>query len=308
MAGFAPNPSNDALEGRVTRAGYGSIVGRPNVGKSTLLNALVGQKLAAITHKAQTTRHRISGIRTTESAQFVFLDTPGIAEPRYRLHQRMVRVAMDAARDADVRLYVMDATRAPDPADDRVLSRIPRRPTLLVLNKVDRVHRPLLLPILEHYGREGTFDEMVPVSAKTGDGVERLLQTMEKYLPVGPFLFPPEQLSELPERFFVAEAVREKVYLKTRQEVPYASSVVVEQFTSEEGANRVYIRSAIYVERETQKAIIIGRGGSMLREIGRAARADIEAFVGTRVFLDLWVGVRRNWREDDALLRELGYG
>lgn len=284
-------------------------MGRPNVGKSTLLNALVGVKLAAVTSKPQTTRNRISGILTTETAQFIFLDTPGIMEPKYRLQQRMVKTAFDCAKDADVILYVMDATTAPHPADEAILHKIPttKAPLLLVLNKIDRVSKPLLLPILDEYGRRGLFAEMIPISAQQRDGLDRLLNVMERYLPEGPLLFPPDQMSELPERFFVAETIREKVFLKTHQEVPYASSVVVEEYIAEEGAHRIYIRATIYVERESQKAILIGSGGSMLKEIGQAARQEIEAFLSTRVFLDLWVSVRENWRNRDTFLREFGY-
>ncbi|MBM3213424.1 GTPase Era [Candidatus Poribacteria bacterium] len=291
------------------RAGYASLLGRPNVGKSTLLNALVGSKLAAVTSKPQTTRNRISGILTTSRAQFVFLDTPGVVEPRYRLQQRMVKMAFDAARDADLVLYVIDASTAPHRADDVILQQLPghRGPVLLVLNKIDRIAKPLLLPILDEYGKRDLFAEMVPVAARRGEGLNRLLDCMEKYLPESPMLFPPDQMSELPERFFVAETIREKVFLRTRQEVPYASSVVIEEFVAEEGANRIYIRASIYVERANQKMIVVGRGGEMLKSIGQSAREDIEQFLGTKVFLDLWVGVREGWREKDAMLREFGY-
>jgi len=291
------------------RAGYVSILGRPNVGKSTLLNALVGVKLAAVTAKPQTTRHRISGILTTPNAQFIFLDTPGIIEPRYRLQQRMVQTAFESAKDADVILYVMDASNAPHPADDAVLEKMPQTnaPMLLVLNKIDRIAKPLLLPLIEEYSRRGLFEEFIPISARRQDGLDRLLETMTRYLPESPMLFPPDQMSELPERFFVAETIREKVFLKTRQEVPYASSVLIEEYIVEEGASRIYIRATIFVERETQKAILIGSGGSMLKEIGQAARQEIEAFLSTRVFLDLWVRVRADWRNRDSALKELGY-
>jgi GTP-binding protein Era len=291
------------------RAGYVSILGRPNVGKSTILNTLVGVKLAAVSDKPQTTRNRISGILTTSTAQFIFLDTPGIIEPRYRLQQRMVKTAFDSAKDADVILYVMDAPSAPHPADDAVLDKMPmtNAPILLVLNKIDRIAKPLLLPILDEYSKRGIFEELIPISARRQDGLNRLLDVMERYLPESPMLFPPEQMSELPERFFVAETIREKVFIKTRQEVPYSSSVLIEEYVVEEGANRIYIRATIFVERETQKAILIGSGGSMLKEIGQAARHDIEAFLSTRVFLDLWVGVREDWRNRDSLLRDFGY-
>ncbi|GIX07594.1 MAG: GTPase Era [Candidatus Poribacteria bacterium] len=290
------------------RSGFVGILGRPNAGKSTLLNALVGQKLAAVTEKPQTTRTRISGIRTTERAQLVFLDTPGIIEPRYRLQEHMVEAALQVARDADLLLYVIDVTRAPHPADDAILERLPRRaPMLLVLNKIDRIKKPMLLPLLDEYGRRNLFAELIPISAKNYDGVDRLLEVMEEYLPPGPLLFPPDQVSDLPQRFFVAETVREKIFQLTRQEVPYASSVVVEEFVEEPGASRLYIRVAIYVEKPSQKAILIGKQGRMLREIGRAARQEIEQFLQAPVFLELYVGVRKGWRQDDRNLREFGY-
>jgi GTPase len=291
------------------RAGYATIVGRPNVGKSTLLNAVMGQKLAAVTNKPQTTRHRISGILTTDDTQYIFLDTPGIFAPKYRLQEHMVKSAYDAAKGADIVLFVIDAERAPHRADDELLARLPVHPlTYLVINKVDRIHKPLLLPVLEHYGATGRFTEMLPISAKRGDGVENLLATMRPHLPLNPHLFPEDQISDLPTRFFVAETVREKVFLRTRQEVPYASSVVIEEFVEDTGASRVFIRAAIYVERPTQKGIIIGKQGSMLRDIGTDARKDIEEFLGGPVFLELFVGVRESWRDNEQHIRDLGYG
>ena len=291
------------------RAGYVTIVGRPNVGKSTLLNALVGQKLAAVTNKPQTTRTRISGIVTAEDAQYVFLDTPGIFTPKYRLQEHMVRSAYAAAKGADIILFVVDAVSAPHEADDDLLARLPSGPvTMLVLNKIDRVHKPLLLPALEHYAALERFAEYVPTSARKGDGVDNLLAAMRPHLPVNPQMFPEDQVSDLPTRFFVAETVREKVFLRTRQEVPYASSVVIEEFVEDAGASRTFIRAAIYVERSTQKGIIIGKQGTMLRDIGRDARQDIETFLGGPVFLELFVGVRDGWRDHEQMIREFGYG
>ncbi len=291
------------------RAGYATIVGRPNVGKSTLLNAVMGQKLAAVTNKPQTTRHRISGILTTDDTQYVFLDTPGIFAPKYRLQEHMVKSAYDAAKGADIVLFVVDAVKAPHDADDELLARLPAHPlTFLVVNKVDRIHKPLLLPVLEHYAATERFTEMLPISARRGDGVDNLLATMRPHLPLNPPLFPEDQISDLPTRFFVAETVREKVFLRTRQEVPYASSVVVEEFVEDAGASRVFIRAAIYVERPTQKGIIIGKQGAMLRDIGSDARQDIEKFLGGPVFLELFVGVRESWRDNEQSIREFGYG
>ena len=291
------------------RAGYVSIVGRPNVGKSTLLNALVDHKLAAVTNKPQTTRHRISAIQTTETAQLIYLDTPGIFPPRYKLQEQMVKAAYNAAKGADVLLYAMDASSKRLEPDWEILDRLRslNAPAILALNKVDRVYKPLLLPILERCAAREQFLEMIPISALKRDGLERLTDAAVRLLPISPPLFPPDQLSDLPERFFIAETVREKLFLLTRQEAPYASSTAVEEFTQEPGASRTYIRVAVYVERATQKGILIGKNGSMLKEIGTAARKDIEAFLGGPVFLELYVGIRRRWRDNEQTLREFGY-
>lgn len=300
---------NDNDHPKEYRAGYVSIIGRPNVGKSTLLNALVDQKLAAVTDKPQTTRHRISAIQTTETAQLIYLDTPGIFPPRYRLQEQMVKAAYDAAKGADAAVYTMDASAKRLEPDWEILDRLRslKAPMVLALNKVDRVYKPLLLPLLEMCAAREQFVEMTPISALRRDGLDRLINAVVPLLPMSPPLFPLDQLSDLPERFFIAETVREKVFLKTRQEAPYASSVVVEEWDQETGASRAYIRVAIYVERPTQKRIMIGKGGSMLKEIGTAARKDIEAFLGGPVFLELYVGVRRRWRDNEQSLREFGY-
>ncbi|MDA1190128.1 MAG: GTPase Era [Candidatus Poribacteria bacterium] len=291
------------------RAGYVGIVGRPNAGKSTLLNALVGQKLAAVTRKPQTTRTRISGVLTTDAAQYVFLDTPGIIEPRYRLQEHMVRAAYESAKGADLVLYMIDAIRAPHDADDAIIERLGQYelPMFLLLNKVDKMNKLDLLPLIAHYAERNVFAEIVPVSAQNKIGLPALLDTMTGYLPQSQLLFPADTLTELPERFFIAETVREKVLIKTRQEVPYASSVVVEEYTAEPGMNRTFLRVAIYVERPSQKAIIIGKGGSMLKVIGTDARKEIEEFIGGPVFLELFVGIRENWRDRDNQIREFGY-
>ena len=306
-------PQPDASEPNAAqpfRAGFISIAGRPNVGKSTLLNALAGQKLAAVTSKPQTTRHRISAIQTTETAQFIYLDTPGIFPPRYKLQEHMVKAAYDAVKGADAILYVMDACAKDRGPDWEILDRLrsANAPAALAVNKIDRVYKPLLLPILDECAQRKQFVQMTPISALKRDGLDLLIEALEPLLPESPPLFPPDQMSDLPERFFIAETVREKVFLKTRQEAPYASSVVVEEWVQEPGASRAFIRAAIYVERSTQKAILIGKGGSMLKKIGTAARKDIEAFLGGPVFLELYVGVRKRWRDNDLSLREFGYG
>ena len=294
------------------RSGYVSIIGAPNVGKSTLLNTILGQKLAIVTPKPQTTRNQIRGIVTTDTHQMVFVDTPGLMDPKYRLQSEMVRTAYGALRDADVVLFVIDVARPNDEIEDTIIERLPRAKvakTILVLNKVDMVDKLTLLPIFENFSEKFEFDDMVPISAKTGDGVSLLLEQVSSYLPLGPLYFPEDQLSDLPERFFISETVREKIMLITQREVPYASAVVVEEFEKRQrrnGKEIIYIRAIVYTERQTQKQIIIGKGGKLIKRVGELARLDIEKFLDARVFLELYVTVKADWRRDVRKLRELG--
>ncbi len=294
------------------RSGYVSIIGAPNVGKSTLLNTILGQKLAIVTPKPQTTRNQIRGIVTTDTHQIVFVDTPGLMDPKYRLQSEMVRTAYGALRDADIVLFVIDVARPAEETEDRILERLRRAKiakTILVLNKVDIVEKPTLLPIFENFSAKFEFDDMVPISAKTGDGVPLLLEQVRSYLPTGPLYFPEDQLSDLPERFFISETVREKIMLITQREVPYASAVVVEEFEKRQRRNAeeiIYIRAIVYTERQTQKQIIIGKGGKLIKRIGELARLDIEKFLDTSVYLELYVTVKADWRRDVRKLKELG--
>ncbi len=294
------------------RSGYVSIIGAPNVGKSTLLNTILGQKLAIVTPKPQTTRNQIRGIVTTDTHQMVFVDTPGLMDPKYRLQSEMVRTAYGALRDADIVLFVIDAARLAEETADKILERLRRAKiakTILVLNKVDIVEKPKLLPIFENFGTKFEFDDMVPISAKTGDGVPLLLEQVRSYLPPGPLYFPEDQISDLPERFFISETVREKIMLITQREVPYASAVVVEEFEKRQRRNAeeiIYIRAIVYTERQTQKQIIIGKGGKLIKRIGELARLDIEKFLNTSVYLELYVTVKADWRRDVRKLKELG--
>lgn len=294
------------------RSGYVSIIGAPNVGKSTLLNTILRQKLAIVTPKPQTTRNQIRGIVTTDTHQIVFVDTPGLMDPKYRLQSEMVRTAYGALRDADIVLFVIDVARPAEETEDKILERLRRAKiakTILVLNKVDIVEKPTLLPIFENFSAKFEFDDMVPISAKTGDGVPLLLEQVRSYLPTGPLYFPEDQLSDLPERFFISETVREKIMLITRREVPYASAVVVEEFERRSRRNAeeiIYIRAIVYTERQTQKQIIIGKGGKLIKRIGELARLDIEKFLDTSVYLELYVTVKADWRRDVRKLKELG--
>ena len=293
------------------KSGYVSIIGAPNVGKSTLLNAILGQKLAIVTPKPQTTRNQIRGILTTETHQIIFVDTPGLMNPKYRLQSEMVKTAYGALADADVVLFVIDVTRRDPDIEDTILKRLKRikSTTILVPNKVDLVEKRTLLPIFEAYSQKFEFAHIIPISALTADGVPVLLEQIEDYLPVGPQYFPEDQLSDLPERFFIAETVREKIMLMTQREIPYASAVVVEEFEKRQtnkSGEILYIRAIIYAERQTQKQIIIGKGGKLVKRVGELARIDIEKFLDERVFLELYVTVKADWRRDARKLKELG--
>ena len=293
------------------KSGYVSIIGAPNVGKSTLLNAILGQKLAIVTPKPQTTRNQIRGIFTTDTHQIIFVDTPGLMNPKYRLQSEMVKTAYGALADADVVLFVIDVTRREPDIEDTILKRLKRikSTTILVPNKVDLVEKRTLLPIFEDYSQKFEFAHIIPISALTADGVPVLLEQIEDYLPVGPQYFPEDQLSDLPERFFIAETVREKIMLMTQREIPYASAVVVEEFEKRQtnkSGEILYIRAIIYAERQTQKQIIIGKGGKLVKRVGELARIDIEKFLDERVFLELYVTVKADWRRDARKLKELG--
>jgi len=291
------------------KSGYASIIGEPNVGKSTLLNAMMGEKLAIVTPKPQTTRNQITGIATTDAYQIIFLDTPGVLKPRYRLHNEMVKAAYRAIRDADVVIYMIDVQQPTPLLEESILDKIQtaRQKTILAINKIDRISSLALLPIITEYSEKFPFTEILPISAKTKDGVSKLLDLIVAYLPEGPRYFPEDQISDKPERFFIAETIREKLFINAQQEIPYASSVVVEEF-KERSNGIIYIRALIYAERESQKRILIGERGKMIKRIGRLARMEIEQFLNSRVFLDLHVSVKADWRRDPRKLKDMGYG
>jgi GTP-binding protein Era len=292
------------------RAGFASLIGRPNVGKSTLLNRLLGQKLAIVSPKPQTTRNRIRGIRTRPAGQVVYVDTPGLHPPRGKLGRFMASTVAQAMEDVDVVVLVADATARVEPAGADVFQalRSVTAPVVLALNKIDLVpDKTALLPRLEAYAARHPFRALVPLSAVTGKGVDRFDEVILGLLPPGPPLYPPDTMTDQPETFFVAETIREKLLLALRQEVPYACAVRVEEVTERGEDAPLYIRGEIFVERTSQKAIVIGEGGATLKRVGQAARRELEAFFGVRVFLDLRVRVRRDWRQDDRALRELGY-
>jgi GTP-binding protein Era len=305
------------------KSGFVALVGRPNAGKSTLLNFLIGQKLAIVSDKPQTTRNRIVGVKQVSRpagqqadrptgqqdliGQIVFLDTPGIHKPLHRLNVRMVDTAIDTFSEVDVIAVVIDASEASGGGDRFLLDLVARSktPRILVLNKVDLVQKPQLLPRLLEFEKEG-FEELVPVSAKTGENVDRLEQVLMSHLPEGDPIYPDDYLTDQPERFFVAELVREQVLQQTHDELPFSTAVVVDKFEEADTKGLMRFYCTILVERESQKPIIVGKAGSMIKAIGTAARKELEKFFDARVFLDLHVKVREGWREDERLLDSLG--
>ncbi len=293
------------------KSGFVSFIGRPNAGKSTLLNRLVGEKVAIVSDKPQTTRNRILGVKNYEDAQVIFLDTPGIHRPLHRMNVRMVDAARDTISEVDIVGLVVDVNEKLGGGDRYVFDMVKdlEKPVFLILNKIDLIKKPKLLPIMEELSRQGTFAEIIPVSAETGLNVDRLERAIIDRLPEGPALYPPDYLTDQPERFMASEIVREKVLQFTHAEIPFSSAVVVDRFeepTNPKGLLKLYC--TIVVERESQKPIIIGRNGDMIKAIGTAAREELEKFFSTKVFLDLHVRVKSDWREDDRTLQDLGVG
>ncbi len=296
------------------RSGFVAVVGRPNVGKSTLVNRLVGQKVAIVSDKPQTTRNRILAVVNRPGGQIVLFDTPGIHKPEHRMNRRMVDVAVRSLDQVDLVLWLADLTQAYGPGDRYVCETLRRshKPVMLGINKIDARPKPQILAAIEQYRGLLPFVEVVPLAALTGDNVELLAERLLAHLPEGPALYPEDFLSDQPERFFVAEMVREQILRLTRQELPHATGVLIDSFQEPaEGAPGteaplLRIEASILVERESQKAIVIGRGGAMLKAIGSAARREIEAFLGARVYLGLFVKVRASWRDDPGALEQMG--
>lgn len=291
------------------KSGFVSIVGRPNVGKSTLLNHLLGQKIAITTNKPQTTRNRILGIHTLEDAQILFLDTPGIHQGRGRLNRFMVDQALSACSDVDLILFLVEATSRPGGGDEFIMDvlRRSKTPVILVINKIDLVPRERLLPLIASYAELFDFAEVFPVSAAKGDGTDALVKRICELLPEGRPYYPEDMITDLPERFIAAEMVREQILNQTKDEIPYGVAVEVESFEEKPEKDLIVIGAVIHVERDSHKRIIVGRQGSRLRAIGQSARLEIEKLVGSKVYLELFVHVQKNWTESAHQLKRFGY-
>jgi len=294
--------SDDTESGH--RSGYVALIGKPNVGKSTLLNTLMGQKLSIVTHRPQTTRRRVLGILSGDDHQVVLLDTPGIIEPRYGLQKSMMNEVRTSTADADLLVFMADATR--DKVDDLSLKYVQHQPAILVLNKIDKIGQEQVLPLVSAYMEAHAFEEVIPVSALKGKNVDVVLEAIRKRLPLGPAFYPKEMISEQPERFFVAEIIREKIFKLYRQEIPYSTQVNIVSWEEREG-DKDLIHADIVVERDSQKGILIGKGGKALKKIGTFAREDIEGFISRPIFLKVHVKVRGDWRNSDSQLRSFGY-
>lgn len=285
-------------------SGFVSILGRPNAGKSTLLNALVGSKIAIVTDKPQTTRNRIQGVVNRPDAQIIFLDTPGIHEPDTLINQKMMAEVREALRGCDLLLLLVDAARSFGPGDEYALELVKKveRPSFLLLNKIDLLaDKQKLLPLIEHYRQQHAFAEIIPISALTREGLEDLVRHITAALPQGPQYFPPDYVTDQPARFLAAEIIREKIILLTRQELPYATMVLIDRFEEKPGLLRIH--ATVFVEREGQKGIVIGRRGEMMKKIGTPAREELEMLFGQKVYLELYVKVRPGWRESPRFLR-----
>ncbi len=297
------------MDNKPHKSGFIAVIGRPNVGKSTLINQLIGQKIAIMSDKPQTTRSRILCVLTQPDAQIVLLDTPGVHKPASKLGEYMDRSILNTLKEVDAVFFVADASEKPGPGERFIMERLEKtkKPVILVLNKIDLVTKDELLPIIAAYSKDREFSAVVPISALDEENLDALLAEAKKHLPEGPAYYPEDMVTDQPERLIAAELVREKVLSLTRDEVPHSVAVDVDEMTTRNNGD-VYIRATIYVERESQKGIVIGHKGAMLKEIGRLARPDIEMMLGGKVYLDLWVKVRKDWRNRDAILKSLGFG
>ncbi len=292
----------------IEKSGFVAIVGRPNVGKSTLLNRIVGQKIAIMSDKAQTTRNKIQGVYTTDTTQIVFIDTPGIHKPKHRLGDYMVEAAYSALHEVDVVLFMVAADQKRGKGDDMIIERLKKLnvPVYLVINKIDKIHPNDLLEQIDDFKSQMDFAQIIPISATQGNNFETLMNELEANMPAGPQYFPEDQITDHPEYFVVSELIREKILQLTRDEVPHSVAVVIDSMKRKPD-EKVQIQATIIIERDSQKGIIIGKGGAMLKKIGTQARKDIEKLLGDKVFLELWVKVQKDWRDKQVYLTDFGY-
>ncbi len=284
------------------KSGYVAILGRPNVGKSTLVNYLVGQKISIVTHKPQTTRNKIFGIANFKEGQIILIDTPGLHKANKELNKAMMKEALRSIEDADLNIFITDVSPNNFEKDQEFLKILENRKNILFINKIDLIKKPELLPMIEKYNDTGLFLEIVPISLLKGDNLEKITEVIFKYLPEGPAFYPDDITSTESIRFIVAEIIREKVFLKTREEIPYSTSVIIDYFQEEDGI--IKIGATIIVEKDSQKKIVIGSKGSMIKEIGKAAREELEIFLGKKVFLELFVKVVKNWTKNPRKVQE----
>ncbi len=304
-----PSESKLQIDPKTHKSGFVAVIGRPNVGKSTLINSLIGQKIAIMSDKPQTTRTRIMCVLTQQDAQMVFLDTPGIHKPKHKLGEYMVRAAEGTLKEVDAIIFVVDATEKFGPGEQYILERLQatERPVILAINKLDLLEdKEQLLPIITGYNGRYSFAATVPISAKEENNLDGLLAEIKKHLPKGPQYYPEDMVTDQPERLIVAELIREKALLQTREEIPHAIAVDIEEMKPRDNGD-MYVRATIYVERDSQKGIVIGKRGALLKEIGAQARADIQMLLGCKVFLDLWVKVKKDWRNRDNILKDFGF-
>ncbi|MCZ8534903.1 GTPase Era [Psychrobacillus psychrodurans] len=293
------------------KSGFISIIGRPNVGKSTFLNRVIGQKIAIMSDKPQTTRNKVQGVLTLENSQMVFIDTPGIHIPKHKLGDFMLKVAKNTLREVDVIMFMVNAVEPRGKIDEYIMEMLEKNetPVFLVINKIDQVHPEKLVDIIESYTKKYDFAEILPISALQGNNVDKLLETIQSYLPQGPQYYPADQVTDHPERFIISELIREKVLHLTREEIPHSIAVVIDKIKKEEDTEKDMIRvsATIVVERDSQKGIVIGKKGALLKEVGTRARKDIEMLLGTNVYLELWVKVQKDWRNKSAHLKDYGF-
>lgn len=297
------------VESKEFKSGFVSIIGRPNVGKSTFLNRVIGQKIAIMSDKPQTTRNKVQGVLTTDDAQLIFIDTPGIHKPKHKLGDFMMKVAINTLKEVDLVLFMVNAEEGFGRGEEFILEKFQgvKTPIFLVINKIDLIHPDKLLEVIQSYSEKFSFTEIVPISALQGNNIERILEQIKKYLPVGPQYYPADQVTDHPERFIITELIREKALHLTHEEIPHSLAVVMEKLDRSSEKNMIHVMATIIVERDSQKGIIIGKQGKMLKEIGKRARGDIENLLGSKVYLELWVKVQKDWRNKMGQLRDFGF-